>query len=199
MKSLLKIVVTVLFILFIEGCATLSPPKSPDLRRKEFDRLALEGGLDVPANCYKKSFRAGALIIDILLFYPSVFTSVIIDAAKGNWTYYAFNRTDSECIDALRESHRDGEDFYAEAENPGVANKTAATLDEPQDDDKDSIQFTLDSDYIGQLKKILYTDAEDFREDDGSLLWERIDKTHFICFDLSGNKVKKTNNPKYCK
>ncbi|MCF0224001.1 MAG: hypothetical protein HUK20_07005 [Fibrobacter sp.] len=83
MKNILVYIVCVSAILssamFFYSCAMIIPPQHPNLSEKDYKLLPNE-----KAVCYDRQFRAGMLLLDLLMW-----PALIIDAAGGYYYYYS--------------------------------------------------------------------------------------------------------------
>lgn len=99
-KAFLPFLLCIAFLL--TSCATLIPPRHPDLTREEFQGMV--SGSSEKTMCYESGFRGGMLFLDFVLGAPFVFVPIIIDGVGGKFTAYYY---DHDKCEALKAQERD--------------------------------------------------------------------------------------------
>jgi hypothetical protein len=80
----MKKIAVVIVCIFFASCAMIFPVSSPNISAKEY--TVLHSSNNQAAKCYSKGIRGWTIFFDIILFWPAV----IVDAAGGFYTYYAY-------------------------------------------------------------------------------------------------------------
>ena len=90
--------------LLMSSCATLIPPRHPDLTLEEFQGMV--SGSSEKTKCYESGFRGGMLFLDFVLGAPFVFVPIIIDGVGGKFTAYYYDHEKCEELKAQEREAR---------------------------------------------------------------------------------------------
>ena len=90
--------------LLMTSCATLIPPRHPDLSREEFQGMV--SGSSEKTLCYESGFRGGMLFLDFVLGTPFLWVPIVIDGVGGKFTAYYYDHDKCESLKAQERDAR---------------------------------------------------------------------------------------------
>lgn len=111
--------------LLMSSCATLIPPRHPDLTREEFQGMV--SGSSEKTMCYESGFRGGMLFLDFVLGAPFVFVPIIIDGVGGKFTAYYYDHDKCEALKAQERDARLSRDSGRNVEKEEPASRPTKT------------------------------------------------------------------------
>lgn len=122
-KAFLPFLLCIAFLL--TSCATLIPPRHPDLTREEFQGMV--SGSSEKTMCYESGFRGGMLFLDFVLGAPFVFVPIIIDGVGGKFTAYYYDHDKCEALKAQERNARLSRDSGRNVEKEEPASRPTKT------------------------------------------------------------------------
>lgn len=109
----------------LTSCATLIPPRHPDMSREEFQGMV--SGSSEKTLCYESGFRGGMLFLDFVLGAPFLWTPIIIDGVGGKFTAYYYDHDKCEALKAQERDARLSRDSERNAEKEAPDSRPAKT------------------------------------------------------------------------
>jgi len=100
--------------LLMSSCATLIPPRHPDLSREEFQGMV--SGSSEKTACYESGFRGGMLFLDFILGAPFLWVPIIVDGVGGRFTAYYYDHDRCEEVKEQERSARLARDYGQKVE-----------------------------------------------------------------------------------
>ena len=121
-------------IFLLSSCATLIPPRHPDMSREEFQGMV--SGSSEKTACYESGFRGGMLFLDFVLGAPFLWIPIIVDGVGGRFTAYYYDHERCEKVKSQERDARLSRDYGSNVEN-------GATTPRPEINSRKKVKKTI--------------------------------------------------------